>query len=288
MPARRSAGVGDVGPPQGVGRHGQAVQPRELGFALGVELQRHLTEQGRRPLAVVTLDLDRGPTEDRGQEGDPGRQPGESAVGQAPCLVPAPEEDERLGHVADEQIAERCVQADVARRSDTAEGDLDGLGAASIEIEDRGQVGRYPEDGLGIAEVLGCSLGVVEHLDRPLWIPSPGHRHGQRRRRVDLLGPRDGVARRRDLDGLAGEPLRLAEDAADHEQLGERGQRGRPVDRRLARDEVDGATGGGDGPDRVAGRAPDLGEPLRQPTGGEPLATRIERADRGLEVGGRA
>ena len=105
---------------------------------------------------------------------------------------------------------------------------------------------------------------------------------------MDLLGPGDRVAGARDLDRVAGQPLRLGEDAVEHLQLGERGEDRGPFRARLARDELDRPSRREHRPGRVPGSAPDMGQPLVEQAERDAIAPGVEAADRRFEVGRRA
>ena len=87
-------------------------------------------------------------------------------------------------------------------------------------------------------------------------------RDRQRRRRVDLLGARHRLARAGDLDRLARQALGLGEDAVEHLELGQPGEDRRALRARLARDELDRPARRVHRAGRVAGRPPDVGQPL--------------------------
>ena len=92
---------------------------------------------------------------------------------------------------------------------------------------------------------------------------APGERDRERRRGVDLLGAGDRIAGARDLDRVAGQALRLGEDAVEHLELGERGQDRGSLGTRLARHELDRPPRGEHRPGRVARRRGGCGPAAR-------------------------
>ena len=284
---RRPAGVRDVATPQGEGRGGQVVQPGELWLTHGVELEGGLPEQGRRLLAGLPLGLDGGELDDRGQEDDPDRQPGRAPGAQLARLFPAAEEEQRLGHVAGEQVAVHRLESGSPCLVDARVRDVDRLRPLRDEVEDRGQVGPDPEEGIGVVELTGGPLGVAQQLDGGARIAAPGHGDAERRQGMDFVLARDRLAGARDLDRLVGDALGIREDAVQHGQPGERGETRCPRRGWLARHEVDRPPRGGHGPDLVAGSAADVGEPFVEQTEPDPIAPRVEGADGDLEIGRR-
>ena len=97
----------------------------------------------------------------------------------------------------------------------------------------------------------------------------------------------DRVAGARDLDRVAGQPLRLGEDAVEHLQLGERGEHRGPFGARFARDELDRPSRREHRPGGVPGGAPDMGQPLVEEAERDAIAPGVETADRRFEIGRR-
>ena len=93
------------------------------------------------------------------------------------------------------------------------------------------RLARIRKSASGSSSSRAARLRLAQQLDRGRRVLAPGERDRERRRGVDLLGAGDRIAGARDLDRVAGEALRLGEDAVEHLELGERGQ-----DRRAFRD----------------------------------------------------
>ena len=203
-------------------------------------------------------------------------------------LGPAPEQEQRVGHVARQEVAVDGLETGPPGILDAFVGHLDRLGPPAHEVEDGGQVGADPEQRVRVVELAGARLGLAQELDRGGRVAPPGQRDRQRRQGVDLLRARHRVAGAGDLHRLAGQPLRLGEDAVEHLELGERGHDGRPLRARLAGDELDRAPGCVHRARRVAGRPPDVRQPLVEQAQPDAVAPPIETADRRLEVGRRA
>ena len=105
---------------------------------------------------------------------------------------------------------------------------------------------------------------------------------------MDVLRAGHRIAGARDLDRVAGQALRLGEDAVEHLELGERGKDRGSFRTRLARDEVDRPPRGVHRPGGVPGGTADVGQPLVEETERHAVAPGVEATDRRFEVGRRA
>ena len=166
--------------------------------------------------------------------------------------------------------------------------DLDRLGPAADEVEDGRQVGRDPEQRVGVVQLDAAALGLAQQLDRPGRIAAPG----RARRPASSWRGSPGRARPARRHGRPGSPR--ARGAALSEKMPSSilswASPARTVARSglaFARDELDGPAGRVHRPGRVAGRAPDLGQPLVEQPEPDPVASGVEPADRRLEEGRR-
>ena len=93
---------------------------------------------------------------------DPDGQPGHRPGAHRPGLRPAPEHEQRVGHVAGQEVAVDRLEADPLGVLDRGIRDVDRLGPPADEVEDRGQVGPDAEQRLGVVEGGRADLGLVE------------------------------------------------------------------------------------------------------------------------------
>ncbi len=229
-----------------------------------------------------------GQLDDAHQEGDPGRPPGQRPGAQPARLRPAAQQDQRLHDVARQEVAVDRLEARLPGVLDAAVGDLDRLGPTADEVQHGGQVGRHPEERVGVVDLPGGGLGLAQELDRGVRVASPGERDGERGRGVDLLVAGGWPAGARDPDGVAREPLGVGEQSVQHRHLRERGEDRRPLRGRVARDQLHGAASGGARAHRIAGRPADQAQPLVEEADADAVAAGIERADRRFQVCRRA
>ena len=110
---------------------------------------------------------------------------------------------------ARQEVAVDRLEAGAAGVLDRLVGDLDGLGPAAHEVEDRRQVGPDPEERIGVVQLDGGPLGLAQQVDRrrPDRCPRPSATASVVVR-VDLLGAGDRLAGTGDLDRFAREALR--------------------------------------------------------------------------------
>src|SRR4029078_4127391 len=103
----------------------------ELGLAYGLELEERLAEQPPGGLACGELDLDGRQGHQYVEEVDAAREPLERGRAHRSSLIPAPEQEQRVGGVAAEHVAVDRVKPGVLRCGDACLGDVDRLHPAA-------------------------------------------------------------------------------------------------------------------------------------------------------------